>query len=294
MSVLLLLDDSDCVEENGVGKSFPLAGYAARHWVTHAQFESVSSFLRKAMECLFDLDMPYFVAWLLLHDIDTSPDSVSSSLYLFVADEKDGAIPLYYAALCGFEDLVEHLAVKYPQHVNTGGGYYVTPLFAALAGRHFQIAKLLLHNGAYVDVRGENGSTPLDSAAWYGDLEMVQLLLEYKADVNSRDDNGWTPMITVSQGYDFKATLHNIPQLFPDVARLLLEHGADVNARNKDGSTPLHEAAKEGRVEVVRVLLEHGANVGTEDNEGRTPFRIASAGGYDEIMKLLSEHEGLL
>jgi hypothetical protein len=293
MSVLLLPDDSDCVEEDGVGKSSPLAVYAAQHWVTHAQFESVSSFLRKAMECLFDLDMPYFAAWLQLHDIDARPNSDSSSLSLFAVHTKSGITPLYCAALCGFNDLVQCLVVKHPRHVITHGGHYVTPLFAALAGRHFQIAELLYHNGAHVDVRGEHGRTPLDSAAWYGDLQTVQVLLEYKADANSRDDFGWTPIITVSKGSDFKATRHNIPQ---DVVRLLLEHGADVNARNDYGETPLHVAAGKGRVEVARVLLEHGANVGTEDNYCRTPFRIASAGGYDEIMKLLSEHgaEGLL
>jgi ankyrin repeat protein len=237
--------------------------------------------------------------------------------------------PLYYAALCGFDDLVEHLVVKYPQHVNTSGGFYVTPLFAALAGRRFQTAKLLRHKGAHGNARGCYGRTPLDSAAWYGDLEMVQVLLDYKPDVNSQDDDGWTPIISLSNCSAFEGTLLNIPQLFHDVARLLLEHGADVNARNEHGSAPLHGAAGAGRVDVVRVLLEHGANVGaencegktplhaaaenervdvvrvllehganagTEDEEGRTPLQIASAMGYDEIVRLLSEHvtEGLL
>jgi hypothetical protein len=57
MSVLLHQDDH--VEQNGAGKSSPLAGYAARHWVTHAQFESMSSFLRMAMEYLFDMDKSF-------------------------------------------------------------------------------------------------------------------------------------------------------------------------------------------------------------------------------------------
>jgi hypothetical protein len=147
MSVLLLPDDR--VEENGVGKRSPLAGYAARHWVTHAQFESVSSFLRSAMECLFDLDKPYFSAWLQLYDIDTYSSSQLSSLSSVAVPTKSGVTPLYHAALCGFQELVEHLVVKYPQHVNTESGHYVTPLFAALAGRHFQTAKLLRQNGAH-------------------------------------------------------------------------------------------------------------------------------------------------
>jgi hypothetical protein len=290
MSILLQPDDH--VEEHGVDseKSSPLTGYAAEHWVTHAQFERVSSFLRKAMEYLFDLDKPYFAAWLRSHDMDTHSVLGSSFLYLFTGSTKLDATPLYYAALCGFQDLVEHLLVKYPQHVNTSGGHCVTPLAAALGRRHLQTVKLLHHNGAHVDVRGDDGRTPLYCAAYAGDLEMVQLLLDYKADINARGPGDWTPIHIVSAGTNNPNTPYNGPHLLPNVARLLLEHGADVDALTDDGLTPLHMAVESGRVEVARVLLEHGANVGAEDNEGKTPFQIASAGGNDEIMKLLSEH----
>jgi ankyrin repeat protein len=323
----VLLQAGDHVEENGVGKSSPLAGYAALHWVTHAQFERVQSSLRKPMEYLFDLDRPYFAAWLELHDIDTYPESESSSsLYFFAAQMKSSATPLYYAALCGFKGLVEHLVIKYPQDVNTRGGYYLTPLVAAMAGRHFQIVELLRQKGADVNVRRDDGEAPLLSAAAYGDLEMVQALLDYKVDVNARASDSWTPIHCVSTYNYLTAKPHSGPQLLPDVTRLLLEHGADVNARLHDDQTPLHVAAVTGRAEVVRVLLEHGANVGAEDNEGRTPmhaavaaaedgtvevvrvlleyganvgaednegktaFQIASANANDEVMKLLSEH----
>ena len=55
-------------EQTDVEKSPPLAKYAAEYWVTHAQFQSVSPLLRKAIEYLFDMDKPYFAAWLQLHD----------------------------------------------------------------------------------------------------------------------------------------------------------------------------------------------------------------------------------
>ena len=131
----VLLQPDDRFEANDVGKRSPLTGYAAEHWVTHAQFKRVSAFLRKAMEYLFDVDKPYFAAWLQSYDIDTRTEH--SSLYWFAVDSKSGATPLYYAALCGSQDIVEHLVVKYPQDMNTRGGHYVTPLFAALSRRHF-------------------------------------------------------------------------------------------------------------------------------------------------------------
>ena len=268
--MIALLRSEDRVEEGSVGNISPLARYAAEHWVVHAQFErvSLSPFLQMAMKGLFDLDRPYFAAWVQLYDIDTCPHPESSSLHSFAVETKSDVTPLYQAALCGFEDLVKHLIVKYPQHVmNTNGGYYVTPFVAALAGRHFRIAKLLHHKGAHANVSGRNRETPLHSAAWYGDLEMVQVLLDYNADVNARNNGGSTPLHEAAYNGRTKVVL------------VLLEGGANVGAENNQGRTPLHEAADHGRAEVVLVLLEHGANIGAEDNQGRTPFWEATREG---------------
>ena len=287
----VLLQAGDRVEKKDVGKGSPLARYGAQHWATHAQFERVSSFLRKPMEYLFDLDKPYFVAWVQLYDIDTQPSPESSSLHSFAVETKSGVTPIYHAALCGFEKLVEHLIIKYPQHVtNASGGYYVTPLIAALARKHFGTAKLLHDNGAHVGVFGRDGKTPLHSAAHYGDPEMVQVLLDYKADVNCLSLDNSTPIHYASQGPSSAAAPHNIPRSLHDVTRLLLEHGADVNAQNNGGTTPLHLAADEGTVEVIPVLIEHGANPGAADKKGRTPLHEAAHNGRADVVRMLLEH----
>ena len=285
LGVLLRLDDH--IEQSGVRNGSPLAKYAAEHWVTHAQDGKVSSRLRKAMEYLFDLDEPYFAAWLQLHDIDTDVLH-TSSLFDFTPRSKSGATPLYYAALCGFQDLVEHLTFKDSKQVNATGGHCVTPLVAALSKGHFQTAKFLSDNGAHPNVRGNYGMTPLISAASRGDFEMVRVLLKYKADVNARDEGSWTVL--------YRALYGNLP-LAPNttvslsnVVRLLLEHGADVNARTNFHFTPLHLAAQYGAVDVVHVLLQHGANVGAKNSSGETALQFASDEGHDEIIKLLSEH----
>jgi ankyrin repeat protein len=256
----------------------PLAEYAAQHWTTHAQFADVSSQLQKGMEYLFDPDKPHFEVWRTLYDIDTKYGTGPLSSFKYFGST--AAAPLYYAALCGFRDLVEHLIIKYPQDVNARGGCYVRPLVAALAGRHFQTAEFLHHNGADPRCQGNLMMTPLHSATELtedGDLEVVQKLIEYGADVDAADRQGSTP-------------LHYVTKCGATVHRLLLEHGADVNARRKNGFTPLHIASIFGKLEVVRLLLEQGADVKAEDGRGRTALQVAEGSGNEEVQKLLLEH----
>ena len=282
MSTLLRLNDH--AEENGDENISRLVEYAAEHWVSHAKYENVSSSLRKAMERLFDLDEPYFAAWLQLHDLDTG--TAPGSAFNYFKNGKDpGAVPLYYAALCGFQTLVEHLILKNPRHVDASGGYYKRPLVAALAGEHFQIAKLLFDNGAHPNIHGWSEDTPLHSAVYYGYLQTVQVLLECKADVDARNDSGTTP-------------LHYVPCYFAEdpnldkdkIARCLLDYRADVNARDDRQSTPLHCAARYGSVEVARVLLDHRADVNASDDGQSTPLHIAALEGKAEAVRVLLEH----
>jgi len=288
MSILVRPDDRDELGGNGGGNSSPLARYAAEHWAAHAQFEHVSSNLQTSMESLFDLDKPYFAAWLELYDIDTPPPS-GSTFHMF-ANHGKRASPLYYAALCGLQVLVENLIVKYPQHVNASGGRYLTPLVAALAKKYFHTAELLRPNGADPNVQFHSGNTPLHSAACYGDVEMVQVLLNMGADVNIRNNNGESPLNYVPVGPPGYREVPNYHQSLAKVARLLLDRGADINTRDNNGRTPLFCTAYLNRIEITCVLLERGADVGAEDKHGRTPFSVAKDEGYGEIMALLSQY----
>jgi ankyrin repeat protein len=322
LGVLLRL--GEFVDKDNAKDKFPLAQYAAEHWVDHAQFENVSSHIREGMDDLFDLDKPYFAAWLQVHDIDTEPSDASGFVWFVDPTHKNSntATPLYYAALCGFHDLAEQLIIKGPQKVNTAGGYYVSPLAAALGEGHLKIAQLLYEHGAEVDVHGsenrtplraassgghlevvqwllsrsanltvrddELGWTPLHGAAFYGHVEVSRLLLQYKADIDAHDKEGRTPL--------HEAARNNDPNLvnasLVNAARLLLEHGADVNARDNRRRTPLHLAlkVKEGRTDVARLLVEHGANLDAEDDGGMTASQLASERGLHDFVKFLSDH----
>ena len=269
LSVLLRPDVR--VKYGRISNNSPLEKYAAEHWATHAQFENVSSYLREPMGCLFDVDRPYFASWLTLHDIDTQPPSGSPFFQIAVA--KSPAGPIYYAALCGFRDLVEHLIVKNPHGVKATGGYFLTPCVAALAGRHFELAHLLHCDGSSVNSRSHYGASPLHSVSAVGDLEMIRILLEYGADINAQNNGGSTPLHWAANA---------------EVARVLLEQSADPNVSTCIGTTPLHNAVTRRSAPIVCLLLEHGAGVDVVDKEGKTALQYARESGYDEIVTLLA------
>ena len=275
--LLQIQDDVDVLSH----KDHP-ALYAAEHWVTHAQFGEVSSRLHKGMEYLFDADKPHFKVWLALCDIDTIP-GIDTTFSLFALLSRSVAAPLYYAALCGFHDLVEHLITKNPQDVNADGGYYVRPLVAAYAGEHFQTADLLRHNGADLhDVSDDDGTSPLHGAAFSGNLEMVRILIECDhVDIDPFNIDGQTPLHFASKDGTFKDG---------SVVRFLLEHGADINMENHAGWTALHIASSEGELEAVRLLLECGADVEAENDDGNTALQVAVEEGYDKVVELLREY----
>ena len=285
VSVLLRLPDGD--EEDDVEKNAPLALYAAEYWAQHAQFEDVASRI-KGMEYLFDPDKPYFAAWCKLHDIDIySPDS---TFHRFTSRESAGT-PLYYAALCGFRNIVEQLIVKHPTCVRAIGGFYKTPAVAALAGRHFKLAQVLCRKGSSVNPRGNFGNSPLHCAVDYMDLEMVQVLVDYGADATALNERGYTPLGYALAGQSPRPTN-------PGVVRWLLNHGVDPDERNWGGKTLLHLALGSGKIEMARLLVEHGASVEVKDMWGNTPLvatprnRYVSGELRDELIKLHRAQRG--
>jgi Ankyrin repeats (3 copies)/Ankyrin repeats (many copies) len=278
LGVLLQIKDD---VEGHTRNDHPLGRYAAEHWTTHAQFGEVSSRLHKGMVDLFDANKPHFKVWLTLCDIDPDPGN-GSTFYGFAVYSESPAGPLYYAALCGFYNLVEHLIIKHPQDVNADGGRYARPLVAALAGKHFQTAELLRHNGADTDVQGIDGANPLHAAAYSGNLEVARILIEcVPAHVNARSDNGSTPLYWASESRNFNDG---------SVIRLLHDHGADINLQNKERGTPLHRASQKGTLDVVRLLLELGADVEAERDDGKTALQVAADEGHDKVVELLREH----
>ncbi len=304
LSVLLALDDQIDKERM---KDFPLAVYAAHYWVDHAQFEDVCSRIKVAMEQLFDPAEPHFSAWVWIYDIDHR----FREMMFDARPTRPEAAPLYYATLCGFRDLVEHLIVTYPRDIHAMGGVHVTALHTAIVKGNIEIMKLLLDHGADVAVLGCEDFTPLREASRRGRLDMMILLLERHADVNTQDMYGWTPLTAASVEGDLEVVqvlLHHGAAVdfcdsdgwaalnsasrhgHLDITRLLLQNGAGVDSRTNGGWTPLATASRRGHLDVVRLLLQHGAGVDTRNNDGWTPLAIAAQDGHLDVIRLLLQH----
>jgi hypothetical protein len=186
LSVLLSLGDE--VDKSAVEQR-PFAIYAARYWVDHAKFEGVSLGIQDLMERLFDPDAPYFATWVWIYDIDRPWKGSMATVRPTQPDAK----PLYYAALCGFRSLIEHLTITHQMDVNAWGGDHGTALNAALARGELEIARALLQNGADVNAVDSAGNSSLYRAAEAGHRAVVELLLEHKADVNQTDSSSARP-----------------------------------------------------------------------------------------------------
>ena len=279
-----------CIDSETV-KDFPLAKYAAEHWVTHAQFQDVASHVKHGMKDCFDPEMPYFASWIWTHEMD-HPLSVLNYTR---------PTPLYYSALYGFHEIVEDLVIKYPHNTNAIGGPYDFPLLAALSQGHVRVAELLVEHGGNVNARGTGGCTQLHTLLKWGNPRenyscSVRFLLERDADPNMKCENGETPLYILFL-YLPQDLLTN--EILP-VAQLLLEHGADPNLTGKNGETPLfilfyRDLSTNDVLPAAQLLLEHGADPNLMDKNGEPPlsilfYRDLSTNDVLPVAQLLLEH----
>ena len=243
LTVLLQLDEN--VDKKRL-EAFALVFYAAEHWVDHAKFQNVVSQIQDTMEDLFNPMKPHFRAWIWMHNAD--PWSFWPEFDECPSPPPPDLTSLYYAALCGFSGLAEHLIIKHAEDVNAKCCDDSTPLHAASYRGHIDVAHVLFDHGAHINAQKDGHILPLHIASCHGHPEVVQFLLEHEATVNAREMFGRTPLYYASQNG------HR------EVVQLLLDHGADANIKGLF-MTPIQIATMMGHYDVARLLQGHGAHI---------------------------------
>jgi ankyrin repeat protein len=292
LGVLLHLDEN--ITKDSL-KDFPLAKYAAEHWVDHTRIEDVSSKVQDGMKRLFDPAKCHLSVWVWIYD----PEETWRPSERSERPAEARATPLHYAAVCNMHNIATFLIVEYSQDVNARGFTdEETPLHVSSCQGHVEIARVLLKHGADTEARDNCDRSPLVWVALEGHVELAQVLLEHGADANSHDKERCTPLywasgeghlavaqVLLSHGADVTAqcednqtALHRADE--EEVARFLLEHGADPNALDINNQTPLHRVSELGRVGPARVLLEHDGDANARDTDNVTPLHLASDSKY--------------
>jgi len=313
LGVLFQLDY--CMDKAKI-QTFHLAEYAAKYWVEHARFEDVSSYIQDGMDLLFDKDKPHFGIWVWAYDVD----QYFKEYFYTDGPEKPDAVPLYYAALCGFRGLVERLLTAHPRDLNVAGGNWGAPLNAALSKGHPDIALFLVGRGADGENRGKVDQTGLYIASSRGYAGVVRSLIDRGADLNAickgddehDGDVKWAPLHvaiheerrdvaillleggahTETQSSREKTALYMASSRgHADIVQQLIGHGADLNVKCRDRTnygygvtwTPLHAAIHNDHRDAALLLLDGGANTETWSNRDKTALSMASSRGCADI-----------
>jgi hypothetical protein len=237
--VLLQLDEN--VDRKRL-RAFPLALYAAWHWVEHVRYDDVASRVQNAMEELFNPTKSYLAAWLWIRNGRTIDD-----LTEFPSPLRETA--LHCAASYGFSGVVNYLIITHAEDINATSRGWETPLYVASASGHLGVVSLLLQHNPDVDAKRtvNHDWTSLHVASCSGHAKIAQVLLEHGANVNALSTSNSTPLKWASvNGY-------------LEVVRLLLSRGADVHIRDSDGNTAFQAATKNQHVKIAELLLEYGA-----------------------------------
>ena len=302
LGVLLHLDEN--VTRDSLEK-FPLAEYAAEHWMGHARTEHVSSNVQEGMKRLFDPNRSHLSVWVWIYDCE-------EPMHIRFKPIKKDRLALHYAAFYGLHDVIKFLIVERSQDVNARGfnkketSFHVAsrrghkdvvqlllehgadansrdddqcmPLHLALRGGHQEIAWVLLEHCMDTEVRDNWKCTPLFLASQIGHVELAQALLEKGAETEARDNRKLTPLLLASRNGHV------------ELARVLLEKGADTEARDTFENTSLLLASEHNHVALAQVLLKHGAEAELQDNRKCTPLLLATQNRHLELARVLLEH----
>lgn len=113
-------------------------------------------------------------------------------------------------------------------------------------------------------------------AAAIGSVKYIKELVDQGADIHQVNEKGATPMIfSVGKGK-------------LDAVKYFVENGVSVNP--EDGRRhALHEAAKQGHIDIVDYLIKQGADIDALNWDGKTVFEVATPEATEFIKSIIEK-----
>ena len=287
----------------------PLGGQAPIHYVlTHCRYcdhmESVQLLLERGADpnirAKGDVS---FLAHLSLtnHELGISNYYNLGRGYITGSSNRNGDVPLHYAALQGQWKTVE-LLLKSGADAKQLGGMNWTTLHCAAVGGSVEAVSLLINENAPLSTVDDDGNTPLHLSVMEHHYGCARLLLEHGADPNVSGFDGYpSPLMLV-----LKSTAAPV-----NFVKLLVSEGADVNysyaripsRRSRFPSffptvnpyqSVFNTAIERHGPDILKILLASGADTSCFDGDGNTKLMKACRSINCQSPKVIAQNVRLL
>lgn len=219
LSCLLLYEDDPPIGTKAFSTKFPIAKYAAEHWLSH--FKKANGILKEHhYEYASKLFSGEHVVrnWIGLYDIDRE----TGQMHSFRIPQGS---TLYYAVLTGSYALVAVVLQKFNDYEREKTHDNRRSTF--VTDDHRWVPCSRSDQAACINQTGGSLHTPLILASWYGLPKIVELLLTYGANPNIYTQ------VMLDSLFSFNATRSALAAAVHDgridIAKCLLDHGADIH-----------------------------------------------------------------
>ncbi|KAF6772062.1 hypothetical protein AHF37_09341 [Paragonimus kellicotti] len=158
--------------------------------------------------------------------------------------------------------------------------------------RHFQCLKLLMDKQVDINKEDNNKEVALHVACKKSKEHEIFILelLNNGADPNKPSKSGRTPLLEICASGSLKALVHAVTT-----------RAGNITVTDNRGRSPVHEAAKNGHLEILVALYGFGAsldvvgcNPKAKDKDGNLPRNIATDAGQKACVKELRKLERTL
>ncbi|HVP42536.1 MAG TPA: ankyrin repeat domain-containing protein [Terriglobales bacterium] len=184
---------------------------------------------------------------------------------------EQGVSAVLFARYCNRQEIVDELLRLEPE---------LDIFEAAALNKRNRVAELLTTHLEQAKAYSPDGFTALHLACFFGHPNLAEMLLRYGADPNARSRNGMsvTPLHSAAAARKQRTV------------EWLVDYGADVNATQQGGWAALHEAARQGNIEMTEYLLSKGANPALRSEDGKAPADLAQEKGHLQALAALKAH----